>query len=353
MSSVPLECREFAAEVESLEAAEAAAKDAIAGLAGADAWVAPARLATLRRELDAARSALNSCVASHSGSFQMRFVVVAAGPPPFPTGREAQLYEPGQFNPTARSVLSGETFSFGGPLPPRFGIIVVSQGLPDDFAVDFRTGLLEASSLLATSPIRAEIVVGPEVRFHSVDVARWASAIPLPIKADLTSSAAGVSARVTVLSVSATLGDGKVTVHAGGQIDWTFGVGLPGQTTPFTATLLLGVQLPPTPMDVEPCYVRLLGDPDVEISGLAGALATQVLPIVRDLLEGMLTKQVQQILVRELRVIVAGAFALTELPPGVTVSVRRIRMEGDAASFQPVIGAMGTTLSTFHPPAVL
>jgi hypothetical protein len=63
----------------------------------------------------------------------------------------------------------------------------VSQGLPDNFAVDFRTGLLEASSLLATAPIRAEIVVGPEIRFSSVDVAQWASAIPLPIKTDLTS----------------------------------------------------------------------------------------------------------------------------------------------------------------------
>jgi hypothetical protein len=78
----------------------------------------------------------------------------------------------------------------------------------------------------------------------------------------------------------------------------------------------------------------------------------QALSIVCDLLEGMLTKQVQQTLVRELRAIVAGAFALTELPPGVTVSIRRIEMEGDTVSFQPVIGAIGTTLSTFHPRAV-
>jgi hypothetical protein len=352
MSSVPSECREFAAQVESLQAAEAAAKDAIAGLVGAEAWIALAQLATLRRELDAARSALSSCVASHSGSLEVQFVVVAAGPPPLPTGREAQLYEPGQFNPTARSVLSGDRFLFGGALPARFGIIVVCQGLPDGFAVDYRTGLVEASSFLATGPVRAEIVVGSEVRFGSVDVAQWASAIPLPVETDLTSPAAGVSARVTLLHLSATLGSGKVTVQTGGQIDWTVGAGLPGQTTPFTATVLFGVQLPPTPMDVEPCYVRLLGDPEVEISGLAGALVAQALPIVRDLLAGMLTKQVQQTLVHELRTIVAGAFALTELPAGVTVSIRRIQMGEDEVSFQPVIGAMGTTLSTFHPPAV-
>jgi hypothetical protein len=350
MSWVPSECQGFAAEVESLELAEAAAQDAIAGLVGAEAWVALAQLATLRRELDDARSALSSCVASHSGSLEMEFVVVAAGPPPLPTGREAELYEPGQFNPAARSALSGGKFSFGGPLPPRFGIIVVSQGLPD-FAVDFRTGLLEASSLPATASLRAEIVVGPEVRFNSPDVARWASAIPLPIKTDLTSPAGGVSASLALLTISATLANGEITVHARGHIDWAVGEGLV-QTTPFTATLPLAIQLPPTPMDVEPCYLRFLGDPDVEIPGLAGALVARVLPIVRDLLEGMSTKQVQQTLVRELRTIVAGAFALTELPPGVTVSIRRLEMEGDVVSFQPVIGAMGTTLSTFRPPAV-
>jgi hypothetical protein len=349
MSWVPSECQGFAAEVESLEVAEAAAQDAIAGLVGAEAWAALAQLGTLRRKLDDARSALSSCVASHSGSLEMQFVVVAAGPPPLPTGREAQLYEPGQFNPVARSALSGDQFSFGEPLPPRFGIIVVSQGLPDNFAVDFRTGPLEASSLLATAPLRAEIVVGPEVRFSSADVARWASAVPLPINTDLTSPPGGVSGSLALLTISATFANGKITVRAGGQIDWAVGEGLV-QTTPFTATLPLAVQLPPTPMDVEPCYVGFLGDPNVEIPGLLGALVAWALPIVRDLLKGMLTKQVQQILVRELRAIVAGAFALAELPPGVTVSIRRLEMEGDVVSFQPVIGAMGTTLSTFHPP---
>jgi hypothetical protein len=352
MSSVPSECREFATRVEAFEAAVAAAQDAITGLVGAEAWVALAELATVRRELDDARSALSSCVASHSGSLEMQFVVLEAGAPPLPTGREAQLYEPGQFNPTARSFLSGDKFSFGGPLPPRFGIIIVSQGVPDNFAVDFRTGPLEASSLPATTPIRAEIVVGPEVRFSSVDVARWVSAIPLPIKTDLTSPAGGVSARLALLTTTATLANGKITVHVGGQIDWTLGAGLSAQTTPFAATLPLAFQLPPTPMDVEPCYVGFLGDPDVEISGLAGALVALALPFVRDLLQGMLTKQVQQTLVREVRAIVAGAFALTELPPGVTVSIRRVEMEGDTVTFQPVIGAFGTTLSTFHPPAV-
>jgi hypothetical protein len=289
---------------------------------------------------------------------------LSSPPPPLPTGREAALFEPDQFNPTLRSVLSadalaaGDRFSFAGPLPPRFGIIIRSQGLTgEDFEPEFRTGLLEASSLPASALIRAEIVVGPEVGFSSVDVARWASAIPLPIQTNVASPAGGVSARVELLTIEATLATGIITLRAGGQIDWTPGAGLSALggargRTAFTATLRLAFMLPPTPMIVEPCHVGLHGDPDVEISGLAGALAALALPFVRDLLEGMLTKQVDQALVREVRAIVAAAFALSELPPGVTVSIRRLKVEGDTVSFQPAIGALGTTLSTFHPPPV-
>src|SRR6266487_1138263 len=88
---------------------------------------------------------------------------------------------------SADALAAGDRFSFARPLPPRFGIIIWSQGLPERVEPEFRTGLLEASSLPAWALIRAEIVVGPEVGFSSVDIARWASAIPLPIQTNVTS----------------------------------------------------------------------------------------------------------------------------------------------------------------------
>lgn len=348
MPSIPPECQDIASHVQSLEAAEAAATGALSGLAGAEAWAALAQLASLRRDLAAARSALSSCVASHTGALEVEFVVVNPGPPPLPSGREAQLYEPGQVNPAARSPLVGGRFSFPGPLPPRLSIIVVSQGLPDAFVVDFRTGPLDARDLPAM--IRAEVVVGPDVRFTSADVAQWLSAA-VPVSSDVVAAPGGPSARVTVTAMSAALSTGQFTLHASGTVDWTLPMGVPAPPNPFTVTVPVVLQLPPTPMDMEPCYVRVVGVPDVQVSGAMGALVAAMVPLVRGTLESTLTAQLQQTVVRGLNRVVAEAFALAELPAGARVSIRRLIVEQDAVTVQPAVGAVGTLLSTFRPPA--
>jgi hypothetical protein len=349
MPSIPPECQDFASSVQSLEAAEAAAKAALPGLVGADAWAALGRLASVREDLAAARSSLAACVVGHPGALAMQLVVVGAGPPPLPTSREALLYEPDQLTPTARSPFAGEGFSFAGPLPARFAILVVSQGLPETFVVDFRTGGLEASRL--PPRIRAEVVVGPEVRFTSADITQWLSATALPVSTDLpATTSAGVSARVTVHSLSATLASGRFTLQAAGTVEWILAAGLAPQPSQFTVTLLLALELPQTPMDTEPCYVRVVGEPDVQVSGGLSGIVTAVLPLVRQAVLSTLQDQFQQVLTRGVARVVAGAFALAELPAGSRVSIRRLRVEEDAVTFQPAIGAMGTVLSTFQPP---
>ncbi len=350
MPSIPPECQDIASHVQSLEAAEATAKAALPGLAGAEVWAALSQLASVRRDLAAARALLNSCVASHTGTaLELEFVVVSAGPPPLPLSREAQLYEPGQANPAARSPLAGGVFAFAGPLPPRFSVIVVSQGLPDAFVVDFRTGPLDAANLPARA--RAEVVVGPDVRFGASDVGRWLSAT-LPISSDIVPAAGGPSARVSVESASASLAHGQLSVSATGTVAWTLPVGLSPVPNQFTATILLAFQLPATPMDVEPCQLRVVGAPDIQLSGPVSGLVSALLPVVRGNLESILTKQLQQTLVRGVNGIAAGAFALSELPAGARVSIRRLILEPDAITFQPAIGALGSLLSTFRPPGL-
>ena len=47
----------------------------------------------------------------------------------------------------------------------------------------------------------------------------------------------------------------------------------------------------------------------------------------------------------------ARALSLVGLPPSVTLSIRRLSVTPTAVTFQPVLGAIGTVLSTYQPPA--
>jgi hypothetical protein len=352
MSPTTEGCADLAAEVQALEAAERSAREELAGMVGAAAWDALAHLAEVRHDLADTRTSLEECLAGHAAPWRIHFAVVHEAPPPLPTGRVAQLYEPGLTSPTTQSRLAHGLFSFDGAVPTRFVVLVSSEGLPDITGPDFRTGLIDATAVDGTHPLRAEVVIGPEIEITSGDVARWAGAIQLPLQTDVSSTTSGQSAHITLRMLAATLGTGTLELSGNGTVDWTAGLGFDLPSSPFTVTLSVAVHLPAAATAVEPFQLSVVAGPDVQVSGLPGALVAFGLPLVRASLEAMFVEQVQNALEQGVRALVAGAFALENLPQDVTLCIRSLRAGDRTLTFQPAIGAMGTQLSTFAAPVI-
>jgi hypothetical protein len=61
---------------------------------------------------------------------------------------------------------------------------------------------------------------------------------------------------------------------------------------------------------------------------------------------------VRAVLRAELPAAIGRAVVFGSPPPDVIVSVRRLSIDATALQFQPVLGVIGTTLSTFAPPPI-
>jgi hypothetical protein len=152
--------------------------------------------------------------------------------------------------------------------------------------------------------------------------------------------------------LAAALGTGTLELCRNGTVDWTAGLGFDLLSGPFTVMLTVAVHLPAAATAVEPFQLSVVAGPDVQVSGLPGALVAFGLPLVRASLEATFLEQVQNALEQGVRALVAGAFALENLPQGVTLCIRSLRAGDRTLTFQSAIGVMGTQLSTFAAPVI-
>jgi hypothetical protein len=206
---------------------------------------------------------------------------------------------------------------------------------------------LTAAALPADGPLRIEVVIGPVVRLVPADLARVAAAFQ-PTSSQLGGS--GVQADVSVAHVDATLTDAGIVARASGQVTVTT-LWVPQQGS-FSASATLRAVPSTVPGTADVLDLVTVADLQLQLPGFAGGLADAILPLIRGFLTDLLADQVRAVLRTEVPAAIGRAFVLGALPPDVIVSMRRLSIDATALQFQPVLGVIGTTLSTFAPPPI-
>ena len=350
MPPVPQACQALADDVAALEVQEQQLRAQIPTLSGAPAWAALAELGQIRLDLGRTRADLDQCIRQNSAALQATLVIIDLGPGGAPAARVATLWEITPAGATQReaSTVSADAFSFAGPLPATLGLTVATAGDPTILGPDFRSAAVTAGALPPQGALRVEVVLGPVVRFEQVDVARLAATFT-PTTSRI--GAGAVQADLSVMTVDATLTNGGIVARASGQVEIRALSGVVDRGS-FSASGTL--RLVPIGVPGLNDLVDLLSVSEIQVQlpGIAGAFVDGVLPLIRTFVEGMLTDHLRAIIQRELPAVVNRAFVLTGLPPDVVVSVRRLSVDPTAIMFQPALGAIGTTLSTFTVPAI-
>jgi hypothetical protein len=352
MPPVPQACQPLADEVAAFEAQEQQLRAQIPTLVGAAAWTALANLGQIRQQLDAARVALAECVHQNTAALQATLAVIDVGAASAAPVRIAGLWEmtPGGGGAVQREVsnVTGDSFAFTGPVPASFGLTVGTAGDPTLLGPDFRSLALSAASLPTDGPLGVEVVLCPSVRLEQSDFARLAAAsTPTTSPVFGGSSPLATQASLYVPQVAATLSDAGIIVHTSGLMTVST-LGIP-EAGGFVASTTLRAVPTTVPGVMDP--VDLVTVSDLQVS-LATGMGDAAVPLVRGYLTDLLTGQLRAFLRAELPAAVSKTFLLAALPPDVVVSVRNLSIDAAALQFQPVLGALGTTLSTFTPPAI-
>jgi hypothetical protein len=354
MPPVPQACQPLADEVAAFEAQEQQLRAQIPTLVGAAAWTALANLGQIRQQLDAARVALAECVHLNSAALQATLAVIDVGVASAAPVRIAGLWEmtPGG-GAVQREVsnVTGDSFAFTGPLPASFGLTVGTAGDPTLLGPDFRSLALSAASLPTDGPLGVEVVLCPSVRLEQSDLARLAAAFtPTTSPVFGGSSPLATQARLSVHTVAAMLSDAGIVAHASGQMSIK-ALGIP-ETGSFSASATLRAVPTMVPGVPDPVDLVTVSDLQVQPPNFSSGMGDAAVMLVRGYLADLLTGQLRAFLRAELPAAVSKTFLLAALPPDVVVSVRNLTIDTAALQFQPALGALGTTLSTFTPPAI-
>jgi hypothetical protein len=356
MPPVPPACQPIADSVAALDAQEQQLRAGLASLVGAPAWSALAQLGRVRQQLTDGRVALAECVRQNSAALQATLAVIDVDPGAAVPARIAGLWEltpPGGGGAIQREVstVSGDSFAFTGPLPTAFGLTVTTVAAPTVFGPDFRSAALSAASLPTDGPLRVEVVVGPTVRLEQSDLARVAAAFT-PTTSPLLggSGPLATNAKLDVRQIDATLSDSGIVARAFGQVAIrALGIAESGIFEANATVRAVPTNLPAVADLVD---VVTVSDLQVQFPAFASGMGDTVLPLVRGYLADLLTDQLRDVLRAELPAAVLRALVLPALPPDVVISVRKLSIDASALEFQPALGAIGTTLSTFAPPPI-
>jgi hypothetical protein len=347
--AVPEGCQPLASEVTALEAADEALRAQLATLSGAAAWAALAQLGEGRVNLARKQADLAACVATNSAALQGTLVLIDLGPPSAnPPTRSASLWAmaPGAPSQIATSPVQANAFSFAGPLPGALGIAVTTTGEADVLGPDFRSAVIPAASL-PQGTVRVEVVLGPLVRIEQADVSRWAAAFP-PTSRHVDTGPLSVD--VSITGADATLATGGIAGRLSGQVVISSPLG--GSSGSFVASATVSLVPSAAPDAIDLCDLVTIQNMDVQVAGIPGQALSLALGAIRPLLDAALSGHLREIISRELPTAITGALVLPGLPPGVTTSIRRLAVDPTAIVFQPVLGALGTVLSTFVPPPI-
>jgi hypothetical protein len=345
---VPGACQSYQNDVAALEAqAQQLRADALAAV-GPAAWTKLSQLGVTLLQLDRARAALQSCIDAHTGSLVCDLVLIDAGGGGTGDERQAALWDlSGDPVLLETAPVYEQSFAFSGAVPiGPVGVTVDGTDTATATGPDFRSGVIAA--LPPGSP-RVEIVLGPLVTVTADDIRRWFAQItPLPAqRADVS----GVGTVVVDLqTIAATLVPPGIRLTGVGTLTASFTAG--GDVgSPLTATVTLGLVPSTAPDPLVPAELTLAAPPHVELAGAAAAFGAVLNTALVGFLGPWILDLMRPVIRDEISAAAARALSLVGLPPGATLSIRRLSIDPTAVTFQPALGAVGTVLSTYQPPA--
>ena len=343
MPPVPAACQQLDNDVNALVQDDQQLRTTLAGLTGAAAWTVLAQIADVRQQLAGKRAELDACVLANSAAVQANLVVMdVAAAAPAPATRVAQLWDVGPAKPTTveTAPVAGDSIALNGPLPAIYAVTVSTTGDPDVIGPDFRSSALPP----AAPPTRIEVLLGPIVRISCAELETALTAL-LPSATQI--DAGGKRIDLNLLTGSVAGAPGRLTATLGGQATASaFGL----QNVPFSGTVSLGLVPSSAPAMADAVDLVKVEDVGLSMPGFFGAVASLILPFMKSSIEGFATDQLRAILRAEVPKAVQAGFVLAGFPLDVTLSLRKVSLAADGIAFQPALGAVGTTLSTFTPP---
>jgi hypothetical protein len=349
MPPIPQACQGLASDVAALEAADQALRAQLTNLTGAAAWATLAQLGQGRLALERKRTELQTCIRHNTAAFQANLIVMDLAPPPAASpNRIAHLWEIAPVGPTRRetSTVQANAFSFTGPLPNQLGISIATTGDPDILGPDFRSVAIAATNLPAQGAIRVEVVLGPVLRIEQAEISRWAAVYT---QRSHRIDGGSFQADISVMTAEATLATGGIVVRLTGQVEsGTFGL---SSRSAFSASATVGLVPSAAPGITDLCDLITVQSITVDLPDTFGGMSTLV-SLIRPELERILTEHLRAIIRRELSAAITNALVLSALPSDVTLSIRQLSIDPAAITFQPALGTIGTSLSTFTPPAI-
>jgi len=158
----------------------------------------------------------------------------------------------------------------------------------------------------------------------------------------------------TINTVTAKLGQNSIAIGLNGSLSGQFAnVALP--QTSYSATVSVGLFPSDALAASEIVRVALAGANPVQVElsqSLLGPLASLLLPFTSSTLASLVQPAVTDWVNQLLPKLIAEMLTLPQLPAGVSISLRAVGISVDGIGFQPMLGVIGTTLSTFRPPSV-
>jgi hypothetical protein len=154
-----------------------------------------------------------------------------------------------------------------------------------------------------------------------------------------------------VTSIDAKLVANGLEVRIAGQLS-LFSTGSLVESLPYSASVAVHLMPAVVPDPGRLCEVSIDSDLQLRWDGYVDALSEKLLPLIKSSLTTKVAAEISEAANRELAARIHAAFALATLPPGVTVSLRRVEIAHTALRLQPILGTLGDTLSTFVPPAI-
>jgi hypothetical protein len=353
MPPVPSACQPLADRVSELEQQYAAAAGQAAASTGAQAWTALAHAGPLLQQLDDARADLDACVKTHSAAVTATVAVIDAGGGPAVGPQSATLWDLSGSTPLAAEtvVIQDGAFGFAGPLPAAAAVSLAPDRSADTslIGVDFRSGTLPQP--LTSAQPHLELVLAPPLTISARKLREWAAAFSATPQSlgNVGAIVGSVSALLTTPAL--TVAPGVVRVDLTGTVSRAGGglLGLPA-TLPFAASVALTITPATDPSATELVAVALAGQNPITLSvpGVDPIVQT-ILPLLTPFVGDAIRTSVAVWINQLAPAAIARSLALPSLPEGTQLSLTRITVDETGITVQPVLGALGPSLSTFQP----
>lgn len=353
MADVPAACQALADQVSTLDQQYSALAAQVSQEEGAPAWQDLARLGGLRQQLETAQAALDACVQANSAALTGIVDVIDA------TGAAAQgtqtvtLWDVSGASAVAagQAPVTSGAFGLKGPVPATAALTLQTTGAAG-FSLngyDFRSGPLPDP--LPAPPLRCEMVICPQVLVAPAAVQAWASSFKA-VNQQLGLPSSQTSVAVALSSVIVALAANTITATATGTLTGSIGGIVPLNQAPFSADVPFSLTPSGSPQAGDIVNFAIVA-PGPIIHILASGLLPELLnsftslfqPFVRDQLQNSLSSWAEQVMPE----FVAAALALPQLPPATSITLRSLKIDESGITLQPVLGTIGTGLSTFKP----